>query len=29
MTCVYDAYENALERYEQALAAWKARHGDG
>lgn len=27
--CVYDAYENALERYEKALAAWKARHGDG
>lgn len=26
MTCVYDAYETALERYEAALAAWQAQH---
>ena len=24
--CVYDAYEEALGRYEAALAAWRARH---
>jgi hypothetical protein len=24
--CVYDVYEDALERYEEALAAWRARH---
>jgi hypothetical protein len=24
--CVFDLYEQALERYEQALAAWRARH---
>jgi hypothetical protein len=24
--CVYDVYEEALERYEAALAAWRARH---
>jgi hypothetical protein len=26
--CVYDRYWQALERYEQALAAWQARHGN-
>ena len=25
VTCVYDAYETVLERYEAALAAWQAR----
>ncbi len=24
--CVHDVYEEALERYEVALAAWRARH---
>jgi hypothetical protein len=24
--CVFDLYEQALERYELALAAWKKRH---
>ena len=24
--CVYDAYETELERYQLALAAWKARY---
>jgi hypothetical protein len=24
--CVFDAYEDARERYEAALAAWRARH---
>lgn len=24
--CVYDIYEDALERYRVALAAWQARH---
>jgi hypothetical protein len=24
--CVFDVYEEALERYEVALAAWRARH---
>jgi hypothetical protein len=24
--CVFDLYEQALERYELALAQWKARH---
>ena len=24
--CVYDVYEAALARYEEALAAWYARH---
>ncbi|HEY8587200.1 MAG TPA: oxidoreductase-like domain-containing protein [Rhodanobacter sp.] len=24
--CVYDVYEDALERYEEALAAWRDRH---
>jgi hypothetical protein len=24
--CVYDVYEEALERYEAALAAWRIRH---
>jgi hypothetical protein len=24
--CVFDVYEEALERYEAALAAWRARH---
>jgi hypothetical protein len=25
--CVYDLYWQAVDRYEQALAAWQARHG--
>jgi hypothetical protein len=25
--CIFDAYEDARERYEAALAAWRARHG--
>jgi hypothetical protein len=25
--CVFDLYEQALERYELALAGWLARHG--
>ena len=25
--CIFDAYEDARERYETALAAWRARHG--
>lgn len=24
--CVYDVYEEALERYQATLAAWRARH---
>ena len=24
--CIFDLYEEARERYEAALAAWKARH---
>jgi hypothetical protein len=24
--CVFDVYEEALERYEEALAAWRLRH---
>ncbi|MFC5525645.1 oxidoreductase-like domain-containing protein [Rhodanobacter ginsengisoli] len=24
--CVYDVYDEALERYKTALAAWRARH---
>ena len=24
--CVFDVYEEALERYEAALAVWRARH---
>jgi len=24
--CVYDIYEEALERYRTALAAWRSRH---
>lgn len=24
--CIFDAYEDARERYETALAAWRARH---
>lgn len=24
--CIYDVHEDALERYEQALAAWLERH---
>ena len=27
--CIFDAYEDARERYEAALAAWRARHGVG
>lgn len=26
--CVFDLYNEALERYEAALAAWRARHGE-
>ncbi len=26
--CVYDLYDEAMERYELALAAWLARHPD-
>jgi len=26
--CVYDVYDEALERYRAALAAWHARHPD-
>ncbi|WP_426663571.1 oxidoreductase-like domain-containing protein [Rhodanobacter aciditrophus] len=26
--CVYDIYEQALERYKAALAAWQERHPD-
>ncbi|MFC7302290.1 oxidoreductase-like domain-containing protein [Cognatiluteimonas weifangensis] len=25
--CVYDLHDEALARYEAALAAWRARHG--
>lgn len=25
--CIYDVYDEAMERYEAALAAWKARQG--
>ena len=25
VTCVYDAYETALERYQEKLAAWQAQ----
>ncbi|MET1161489.1 MAG: oxidoreductase-like domain-containing protein [Pseudoxanthomonas sp.] len=28
VVCVYDAYEPALERYLEALAAWHARHAN-
>ncbi|TFW33648.1 oxidoreductase-like domain-containing protein [Massilia horti] len=28
MPCVFDLYSEALERYEQALAGWLARHLD-
>jgi hypothetical protein len=28
VNCVIDVYEVALARYEQALAAWRARHSD-
>lgn len=24
--CIYDVHEDALERYERALAAWRERH---
>jgi hypothetical protein len=24
--CIYDVHEDALERYQAALAAWRARH---
>jgi len=27
--CVYDLYWEAMDRYEQALAAWKSRHAGG
>lgn len=26
--CIYDIYEDALERYQVALAEWRSRHGD-
>ena len=26
MPCVFDLYDDALERYRAALAAWRARH---
>ncbi|MFA6229519.1 MAG: oxidoreductase-like domain-containing protein [Rhodanobacter sp.] len=26
--CVYDVYEEALERHQAALAVWRARHGE-
>lgn len=26
--CVFDIYDAALERYEQALRAWRERHPD-
>jgi hypothetical protein len=26
--CVFDLYDDALERYEAALHAWRARHAD-
>jgi len=25
--CIFDSYEEARERYEAALAAWRKRHG--
>jgi hypothetical protein len=25
--CVYDLYDDAIARYEMALAAWRKRHG--
>ena len=28
VTCVYDLHEAALERHEEALAAWRRRHPD-
>jgi hypothetical protein len=27
--CVFDCYEEALARYEQALLEWKRRHPEG
>jgi hypothetical protein len=27
--CVFDLYNEALERYRTALAAWQKRHGSG
>jgi hypothetical protein len=26
--CVYDLYEDAMDRYRADLAAWRARHGE-
>jgi hypothetical protein len=26
--CIYDIYDEKLERYREALAAWQARHPD-
>lgn len=26
--CVYDLYDDALERYREALSAWQSRHRD-
>lgn len=28
VSCVFDAYDAALERYEAALVAWRAHHPD-
>jgi hypothetical protein len=28
VSCIYDLYDAALERYQAQLAAWRARHPD-